>query len=398
MRASGALRRVSRATTLLALILSITWSAALQASAAVPSENAAATHMVDARSWVVRVAGRHIWVGGTSSRYLTPSRTPGPAARGLAAFNPVTGAPAAVALPNLGTNPTVYDLSLGPTGTLYVAGRFSYSFGGRSRQNLVGINPFTGAIVAGFSTPGLKTVLATADRVYAGGARLEAYHLDGSRDAAFREVVPVIDDSLRTHNTQRQFRDLVPYAGDVIAIGQFDFINGAPQKVAVRLDPYTGQPRAWKLANITPASAAFGLSGAISGDRLYVGAGGSDFVGAYRAADGGQIWKTDTSGSSQIVAVYDASTLLVGGHFEWVARSPGQQCGSNQHPKTSCFLQPRLAAIGTADGRVNTSYTPRICCNYTGVWGLAVRKGQLHVGGAFTIAGGRRQSHYAKFA
>ncbi len=398
MRASETVVIKPRVTAVLAMALSIIWSIASPASAAVPSENATKTYMLDSRSWVVRVAGSNIWVGGTSSRYLTPSRTPGPAARGLAAFNPVTGAPAAVRLPNLGTNPTVYDLSLGPNGTLYVAGRFSYSFGGRSRQNLVGINPSTGAIVAGFSTPSLKTVLATTDRVYAGGARLEAYRLDGSRDPAFQAVVPVIDDSLRSHDTQRQFRDLVASTGDVIAIGQFDFINGQPQKVAVKVDAFSGQPRAWKLANIAPTSAAFGLSGAISGDRLYVAAGGSDFIGAYRAIDGGQIWKTDTSGSSQVVAVYDATTILVGGHFEWVARSPGQQCGSNQHPNTSCFQQPRFAAIGTADGRANTSFTPRICCNYTGVWGIAVRKGAVHVGGAFTIAGGRSQSHYAKFA
>lgn len=390
---------MSRAAALLAMTLAATFVAAAPvASAAVPSDSAAKTYMVDARAWVVKAAGRSIWVGGTSARYLTPTRGPGSAAKGLAAFNPVTGAPAAVSLPNLGTNPTVYDLSPGPNGTLYVAGRFSYSFGGKARQNLVGIDPTTGAIVAGFSTPSLKTVLATADRVYAGGAMLEAYRLDGSRDSGFRTVVPVIDDSLRTHDTQRGFRDLVAYGGDIIAIGQFDYINGAQQKVAVKLDPLTGQPRSWKLANIAPTSAAFGLSGAISGDRLYVAAGGSDFAGAYRALDGGQIWKTDTSGSAQVVAVYDATTIIVGGHFEWIARSPEQQCGSNQHPTNVCFRQPRLAAIGTADGRVNTSYTPQICCNYTGVWGLAVRKGDLHVGGAFTNAGGRVQHHYAKFA
>jgi hypothetical protein len=386
---------VSRATVLAIIVSAV--MAAHAASAAVPSENAATTSMVDRRAWVVRAAGRNIWVGGTSTRYLNPNRGPGPAARGLAAFDPVTGAPATVSLPNLGTNPTVYDLFPGPNGTLYVAGRFSYSFGGKARQNLVGINPATGAIVAGFSTPKLRTVLVTADRIYAGGVRLEAYRLDGRRDNGFQAVVPVIDDSLRSHDTQRQFRDLVVHDGAVIAIGQFDFINGDPQKVAVKLDPVTGKPRSWKLANIAPTSAAFGLSGVISGDRLYVAVGGSDFAGAYRAQDGSQIWKSDTSGSAQVVSVYDPTTVIVGGHFEWVARSPGQQCGSNQHPNTSCFQQPRLAAFGANDGRVNTSYTPRICCNYAGVWGLAVRKGDLHVSGAFTQAGGRRQYHYARF-
>ena len=389
---------ISRVVALSLIVLSLAWLDALPAVAAVPSERADATWMVDARSWSVAVAGRNIWLGGVFGRYLSPKRAPGPAAKGLAAFNPSTGAPASVALPNLGTNPTVYDLSRGPGGTLYVAGNFSYSLGGRSGQNLVGIDPATGRIVARFSTPRLKTVLATGGRVYAGGARLEAYQLDGSRDRSFQSVNPAIDESLRTHDTQSQIRDLLAYQGDVIAIGQFDFINGQQQKVAVRLDPSTGQPRSWKLANIDQASQAFGLAGDLSGDRLYVAVGGSDFAGAYRASDGGQIWKTDTSGSSQVIRVFDSSSVIVGGHFEWVARTGGQQCGSNQHPNTQCFRQPRLVALGASDGRVNTSWTPEICCNYTGVWGLAVRKGSLHVAGAFTRAGGRAQQHYARFS
>lgn len=391
--------RGARGATSLVLTLVVCVFAAPMVWAAVPSETARSTYMVDSRAWVAKAVGGIIWIGGTSERYLTPTRAPGPAARGLAAFDPATGAPADVRVPNLGATPTVYDMSMGPDGTLYVAGAFSYTFGGRDRQNLVGINPRTGGMVAGFSTPKLRTVLATQDRIYAGGVRLEAYRLDGARDSGFRTVTAEIDPSLRTHDTQRQFRDIVVSGpNDIIAIGAFDSINGAPQKVAVKLDRATGQPRPWALGNIAPTSAAFGLSGVVSGDRLFLAAGGSDFAGAYRIADGSQVWKTDTSGSSQAVNVYDSSTVMVGGHFEWVARSPGQQCGSNQHPNTSCFFQPRLAALSSADGRVYTSYTPRICCNYTGVWGIAVRRGDLHVAGAFTRAGNRTQYHYAKFS
>ena len=391
-------RTAFRAAVCLTLTGALSALALPGAWAAIPSENASATYMVDSRAWVAKAAGGVIWVGGTSDRYMTPTRAAGPVARGLAAFDPATGRPADVRIPNLGATPIVYDMAMGPNGTFYVAGAFSYTFGGRDRQNLVGINPTTGVIVAGFSTPRLRTVLATQDRIYAGGIRLEAYRLDGARDNRFRTVTAEIDPSLRTHDTQRQFRDLVVSGPtDIIAIGAFDSINGAPQKVAVKLDGATGQPRSWRLANIAPTSAAFGLSGVVSGDRLYVAAGGSDFTGAYRVADGSQVWKTDTSGSTQVVNVYDSSTVVIGGHFEWVARSPGQQCGSNQHPTTSCFFQPRLAALSTADGRVSTSYTPRICCNYTGVWGIAVRTGDLHVAGAFTRAGTRTQYHYAKF-
>jgi hypothetical protein len=365
--------------------------------AAVPSQQADATWMVDARTWAVASAGGSVWVGGVFDRYLTPTRGAGPTAKGLAAFNS-SGAPASVTLPNLGASPTVFDLSLGPNGTLYVAGKFSYTFGGRNRQNLVGINPSTGAIVAGFSTPVLKSVLAISSRVYAGGKKLESYRLDGSKDGSFNTVTPKIDPSLRGHNTPSQIRDLVSYQGDVIAIGQFDFINGEPQKVAVKLDALTGQPKGWKLANISANSQAFGLAGAIAGDRLLIGAGGSDFAGGYRASDGGQVWKTDTSGSTQTIAQFDASTIIIGGHFQWIAQSGGQQCGSNQNPNENCFHQARLAALDADNGRVVTSWKPQICCKYTGVWGLAVRGGSLHVAGAFTKAGGRTQYHYARFS
>ena len=391
------MRTTRRGLIVLLTTVGILGTIASPARAGVPSQQADATWMVDARTWVVASAGGSVWVGGVFDRYLSPTRGSGPTAKGLAAFNS-SGSPASVTLPNLGSSPTVFDLSLRPNGTLYVAGKFSYSFGGKSGQNLVGINPSNGAIVAGFSTPGLKTVLATSSRIYAGGRKLEAYHVDGSRDGSFQAVTPKIDPSLRGHDTPSQFRDLVSYQGDVIAIGQFDFINGAPQKVAVKLDPQTGQPKSWKLANISQDSQAFGLAGAIAGDRLLIGAGGSDFAGGYRASDGGQLWKTDTSGSTQVITQFDSSTVIIGGHFQWVAQSGGQQCGSNQNPNENCFHQPRLAAIDAGNGQVVTSWKPQICCNYTGVWGLAVRGGALHVAGAFTKAGGRAQYHYARFS
>jgi hypothetical protein len=391
------MRTTRRGLLVLLAAVGILGTIASPARAGVPSQQADATWMVDERTWVVASAGGKVWVGGVFDRYLSPKRAAGPAAKGLAAFD-ASGSPASVKLPNLGSSPSVFDLSLRPNGTLYVAGKFSYSFEGKSRQNLVGINPSTGAIVAGFSTPGLKTVLATSSRIFAGGRKLEAYRLDGSKDGSFKAVIPKIDPSLRGHKTPSQFRDLVSYQGDVIAIGQFDFINGAPQKVAVKLDAQTGQPRSWKLANISQDSQAFGLAGAIAGDRLLIGAGGSDFAGGYRASDGGQVWKTDTSGSTQVITQFDSSTVIIGGHFQWVAQSGGQQCGSNQHPNKNCFNQPRLAALDAANGRVATSWKPQICCKYTGVWGLAVRRGALHVAGAFTKAGGRAQYHYARFS
>jgi hypothetical protein len=368
------------------------------AAAGVPSQNADATAMVDGTAFSVTVAGSTVWVGGQFDRYLTSSGGSAGAAPGIAAFSASSGGPAPANLPNLGSNPIVYDASLGSNGVLYLAGRFTYQFDGSTRRNLVGIDASSGRIEQGFDASTLFSVLATGDRVYAGGSKLEAYRTDGGRDQGFRAVSCSIDQSLRGHNTPNQFRDLLAHSVDVIAVGKFDFVNGDPQKVAVRIDADSGQPRSWKVGGVDQRSAAFGIAGHIAGDRLYIAAGGSDFAAAYRASDGGQIWKTDTSGSSQAIVPFDSSTVIVGGHFQWVANGGSQQCGSNQNPNRSCLHQPRLVALSTSNGSPVTSWTPQICCAHNGVWGLAAQGDALHVAGVFTRAGGRSQRNYARFS
>lgn len=373
-------------------------STALPAAAATPSQSADATWMFDARVRAVQVVGQITWVGGAFDHYLRPDRSVASAAPGIAALDG-SGSPANVNLPALGgSGRKVEDLELGPDGNLYVAGKFTYQFGGKSRQNLVAIDPQTGSIQRGFNTPSLNAVAATSSHVYAGGRYLDAYFLNGGKDSGFRRVTPSINDSLRGHSTSPQIRDILITGGDLIAIGQFDFINGSGQKVAVRVDEDTGAVRSWKLANITQSSAAFGIKGLIQGTALVVAAGGSDFVASYGVSNGAQNWKTDTSGSSQAVAMFDSSTLIVGGHFQWIANGPNQQCGSNSSPNTSCLNIERLAALQFGNGSVIQSWTPQICCKYNGVWALDVGGGRLHVGGEFTRAGGRIQQYYARFS
>jgi hypothetical protein len=366
--------------------------------AGVPSQQADATGMVDDAAWSVTVAAGNVWVGGEFDRSLNSAGGSASTAPGIAAFSLASGAPVSMRLPSLGSGPIVYDGSLGADGVLYLAGRFTYQFEGSSRRNLVGIDPSSGAIVRGFSTPALFSVLAMGDRVYAGGSKLEAYRADGSKDTGFRAVTISVDPSLRSHNTPNQFRDLVTHGGDLIAVGKFDYVNGDPQKVAVRVDADSGQPKGWRLDGIDERSGAFGLAGQVVGDRLYIAAGGSDFTAAYRASDGGEIWKTDTSGSSQTLTMFDSTTLIVGGHFQWVANSPGQQCGSNQNPNRNCLDQARLVAMNASNGDAITTWRPQICCAYAGVWNVAVAGGSLHVAGDFTKAGGRSQRYYARFS
>ena len=126
-------------------------------------------------------------------------------------------------------------------------------------------------------------------------------------------------------------------------------------------------------------------------------AGGSDFTASYRASDGHQNWKTDTSGSTQDIALWDSNTLIIGGHFDWVAQPGSGTCGDNAKPNKKCLNQPKLSALSTSNGNVITSWRPQICCLYNGVWKLDVANGHLNVGGEFTKAGGRSAKYYAMF-
>lgn len=383
------------------LVVVAVWSVSLApaAQAASPSANTDVTYMADAQVRAIQPAGGRIWIGGAFGHLLTSSGGSGPAVPGIAALDPVTGAPAGgVSLPALGgSGRFVYDFALSGN-VLYAAGKFTYRSGGKTYKNLVGLNAQTGAIVSRFNAPSLRCVWATSTRVLVGGSRLRAYSPGGAKIGSFHELVPKIDDSLRGHNTPSLIRDIEVSGTTAFAVGQFDFINGQPKKVAVKFDPSTGNVSSWKVGAVDQQSGAFGIQLEIAGSRLYVAAGGSDFTAAYSVADGHQYWKTDTSGSTQTVVSWDANTLVIGGHFQWVEFQGSGTCGDNKHPNTDCLHQPRLAILDAATGHVDTGWRPEICCLYNGVWKLAVDAGRLHVGGQFTKAGGRSQKFYARFS
>jgi hypothetical protein len=367
------------------------------AQAAPPSDHADATSMADGQVRAIQPAGGRIWIGGAFGHLLTSSGGPGPAAPGIAALDPVTGARASgVTLPALrGVGRFVYDFAARGN-VLYAAGEFTYRSRGKTYKNLVGLDATTGAIVGRFEAPSLRCVWATSTRVLVGGKRLSAYRPGGAKVRSFHGLVPKIDPSLRGRPTPSLIRDIQVSGAKGFAVGQFDFINGQPKKVAVKFDPDNGNVSDWKVGGVDQQSGAFGIQLEVKGSRLYIAAGGSDFTAAYSAADGRQFWKTDTSGSTQSVATWGTDTLVIGGHFQWVEFQGSGACGDNKHPNEDCLNQPRLAILDASNGHVDAGWRPEICCLYNGVWKVVAAGGRLHVGGQFTKAGDRVQTFYAR--
>ena len=397
----GLRNRLSKASlgAFLGIALIVGNGAAAQAITLPSDHSSTGAYQANGQVRAILSTGAHLWIGGQFDHLLTPSGATGPAVPSIAALDPNTGDPVGgVNLPALGGKARfVYAFSEGPNGILYVAGNFTYQVGGHNYQNLIGIDPASGAIKVSFNVPSLRSVYASTDRVLVGGSALWAYTLGGAKIGGFAPVVPKVNASLRAHRTPALIRDITVSGGWGYAVGQFDWINNKPAKVAVRFNPINGQVDNWSLSDLTPDSGAFGIQLVISGTTLFVAAGGSDFTASYRTTDGHQNWKTDTSGSTQDITLWDSGTLIIGGHFDWVALPGSGSCGDNARPNKKCLNQPRLAALNTSNGQVITTWRPQICCLYNGVWKLDVANGHLNVGGEFTKAGGRAAKYYAMF-
>jgi hypothetical protein len=366
--------------------------------------------------------GADTWLGGAFTQIQNASGTNLHAVDGLAVLDASGAEDANIKPPTLnGSNVDVYDLSLGPNGTLYAAGTFSYPCGnGKTCKNLVGINPATGTIAATYIAPGLRAVLATADGVFAGGRKLQRYALTGTAvkpdpETTWHQLTTYIDSSIRGHTTNPQIRAIdVADGSRLLVVGQFDWIDAMDvdhqKKVAVMVDKTTGNPdlgpTSWTV-NCDCAreeSSAFGLAVDVEGSVAYIGAGGNDWAGAFNISDGSKLWQTDANGSVQDIAFYDTSNVILGGHFTSVeiagsTDESGSECPSrNLQDQSPCTLQPRLAAVDTQNGLANQNWHPTVCCLYRGVWATTVVGTTLHIGGEFTTVGGTKHDYYARFS
>jgi hypothetical protein len=376
------------------------------ASATLPAEEPDNTGMVNGNVRAIVQAGGRTWVAGTFTQMMDANGNNVRAVNNLAAFNASTGAPdLAVNIPSVtktsGT-PVIYDMSVAPDGKIYIGGAFD-KVNGINRKNVAAFDPTNGALASFSATPANTTaILATADAVYAGTNKLVKFTLAGAAAAGYDPPEVQTDAGLRAHATAPQFRDIVQVGSTLVAACQCDSLNDGSGfqdvKAVVKVDADTGNRLNWTPGGLGASSAAFGISAFVrdfpsASDRtVYVGAGGSDFTAAYDYESGAQRWKTDTSGSTQVVA-WHQNTIIAGGHFQWVAKTNGQQCDANDSPNTSCWHAPRLVAMDPTDGDVvlqsGAPWNPGICCKSNGVWALWVdQDGKLHVGGEFTKVGG----------
>lgn len=390
---------MTRKSLPLAIAVSIVLVSMLAGAArAVPPVNAppSGTDMLDGQVRSLGLVGSNIWMGGKFGHVLDADGQVAYAAESLAVMTE-SGVGLDIA-PDV--DGMIWDLWVDGT-TVYVAGSFS-TVGGQARDSIAAINGLTGAVLPfSVSSPSLKTVAVVGSVVYAGGRVLNAYTLAGAKLGGWVAPKAVIDPAIRGgRSNQGTFRDLTPGGGAIVAACQCDSIvrggTSQPTKAVVKVNATTGAVSGWTPTELTSASAAMGRDVLVADDSVYAAIGGSDFIARYDLTTGNPVWKVDTNGSAQALTMM-GSDLIVGGHWAWVEGGGATSCSDN----TVCVYQPKLVAIDASTGAIahHTEQTsvgarkladwdPAFCCEYNGVWTLAVDgQGDLWVGGQYTKVG-----------
>jgi len=363
------------------------------------------TWMTNGRLYASVRLGNTLYVGGTST--LVKAEVPGHAyaVSGLAAFDITTGKGIPTWTPlvtnNTGT-PVVHGLALSPDGAwLYVGGRFD-AIDGCALRNLGRISTATGQVdptfapQVGNSTSLVYAILTSVDRIYFGGRfslvsgirrskMLAAVDPDGALDPDWTAVADKTVHSLA-------------FASDGATIfvgGVFTTMDGVPRQSVARVTTDTGALDPWAIPAGTIVAPQSAWTFAVTPTRLYGGFGytGPNYLAAFRLDNGSagdQVWRFNTVGNVQTVALSPSGTqLYFGGHF-----------GLGQLQQTVCRHVPLkgLAIANPVNGQIDCSWVPYLePNNFEGPWSLVLTDTYLWVAGGFTRIGGIQHRDVARF-
>ena len=396
----------TKRTLVAALVVLTAIMLALPASAlaALPSETPDRTPMVDGRVKAIKQVGTNIWLGGRFSRIETRGGRVLGKVGNLAVLNSQTDRYRDIAPDLGGQDAEVFDMAL-YRGNVLIAGKFP----GRSstKENLVLVDGTTGKVIRWYDAPTLKSVLAAPGlgKVYGGGVSLSAFDFATGEELWTRAETSVIP-GIRDRDSKPAYRDLELDGRTIWAACICDRVNGNPAKAMVKLSTGGRHFTSW----LTEAGkTAFGQSLVDRKGKLYLGAGGSDFVAEYDKAKGGKRgWVRNTSGSTQAIALMDRK-VVIGGHFYEVGDKAGDRCGSGRpgdvdaqgdptlDPYGECLRRQGIAAY-TLGGNLGRVWSPAYAGSYSLVWALHVQGKRLHTGGQFKTVNGVVQNSYARFS
>jgi hypothetical protein len=363
------------------------------------------TWMTNGIVYAIVRSGDRIYIGGrfTSVRSCPPGQSCGAGnttkVDNVAALDATTGAAIKTWKPAVtgdGTPVTTVYALAASGGKVFIGGDFD-QVDGVARTNFAAVDATTGALDAGVDsavgTPGskgIRALVATGSRVYAGGyfttvddlARIHVASFDvaGNLDSSWRPRVKGTVKSLAFDCT----------ASTIFVGGTFAQASGTGQPFVARedvarFDVTTGAIHAWAIpAEDLPNSVPV-LDMAARCDRIFLGIGGSNWLYAVDLTDdvGNALWLYKTGGNVQTVAIF-GNRVVFGGHFSQVQLPSGERV-----PRTR---------FGAADFDGNLDpWAPTFDGQFYGPWDILATGNQLWVGGRWTSVSGVPQYNLARF-
>ena len=376
---------------------------ASRAALALPSETPDQTLMVNGPVRAIERVGNNVWVGGNFTQVQQRDGSVVDNVSNVAVFDSETGQYRDIA-PMLGAGGTTTNVrDIDAYGTdVVIAGDFP---GPTSTQrNLVVVSGTTGGQARWYNSPKLYSVLAAPDlgRIYGGGVSLSAFEVATGK-LLWSRAKTFVDPTIHSHNPPAGYNDLERDGSTIWGACVCDDLSVTPSKAwaLLKLDTEGNRDSSW-VADVRSTDIK-GISVTQSADKLFLGAGGTDYVGAFSKANGALVWRKDTSGSAQVVEVMDGQ-LVVGGHFWEVADNANDRCGfRSSNPGTldpfgECQTRKGLAAYSLNEGTLEPDWDPLYAGKYNLVWALQVEGTRLHTGGEFTTVSGIKQHNYARLS
>jgi hypothetical protein len=394
-------RRISR-TILLSASVVVATLVASGIALALPSETPDQTLMVNGPVRTMEQVGNYLWVGGNFTQVQQRNGTKVADVSNVAVFDLRTDQYVDIA-PTLGAGSTttnVRDIAVNGDDVV-IGGDFP---GPTSTQrNLVVVDGTTGELVRWYNSAKLQSVLAAPDlgRIYGGGGSLSAFDVATGK-LLWSRAKTAVDTTIHSHNPSAGYNDLERDGSTIWAACVCDDLSVSPSKAwaLVKLSTEGTHDTSW-VADVR-AKDIKGISVAQTSDKLYLGAGGTDYVGAFSKANGSFDWRMDTSGSAQAVEVMDGQ-LVIGGHFWEVADNANDRCGfrssdpATLDPFGECQTRKGLAAYSFG-GVLEPNWDPVYAGKFNLVWALHVDDKRLHTGGEFTTVNGLKQTNYARLS
>ncbi len=343
------------------------------ASAALRSA-ADSTVGVNGRVYTIVRAGNRVYIGGDFTSVRTRS---GSVTRNhVAAIDATTGDLIGNWNPN--ANNEVRGIAVSPDGgTVYLGGFFT-KVGGQSRSRLAAVSAGSGSAIGSWRADASSNVYAMAQHgntLYVGGTFGRVGNSPRRRVAAIAANSGAVRDWRASVDGWVRSIAVAPNGSRVYFGGKFNSVNGQRRRHLAALTS-GGALTSW-----SPDGEYLVFALETSGSQVFAGVGGpGGRVSAFDGTSGRRNWQTRGDGDVQALGVLDGR-VYAGSHSKTIGG----------------VRQANLAALRVDNGRVDTSFRPKVNSG-PGVWAIDTASRRLYAGGDFTRINDRPQERFAQFS